>query len=437
MQIKIVPIADIIPYENNPRKNTDAVQYVKNSIKEFGFRIPMVLDAENVIVCGHTRFLAAQELGMTEVPCTYADDLTEEQIKAFRLADNKTAEMSAWDFEKLEIELQDIPDIDMSDFGFSDMIDVNDVSTEIVEGAFEDEVEEKTITQIGDLWILGNHRLICGDSTDGENVKRLMDGAKAKMLFTSPPYSDMREYNGGKDLSVSNLAKFIPTYRPYTDYQCVNLGIQRKDNDVYEYWNEYIQQARNCGYKLMAWNVWDKGMTGNIGQACAFFPLRHEFIFVFGTEFFEINLTVEKKPDSITKNPGRKTKREKDGTTSFHTSGDTSQKYKQMESVLFCHPTLGKNERDMHPATFPVGLPAEYIKAMTNRGDSVIEPFGGSGTTLIACEQLERKCFICELDTHFCDVIVKRYADLKKSDDGIYVIREGKRIAYKDINKEE
>lgn len=118
MQIKMVPIANIIPYENNPRKNTDAVQYVKNSIKEFGFRIPMVLDAENVIVCGHTRFLAAQELGMKEVPCTYADDLTEEQIKAFRLADNKTAEMSAWDFEKLELELSELPGIDMSDFGF-------------------------------------------------------------------------------------------------------------------------------------------------------------------------------------------------------------------------------------------------------------------------------------------------------------------------------
>lgn len=118
MQIKMVPIADIIPYKNNPRKNTDAVQYVKNSIKEFGFRIPMVLDAENVIVCGHTRYLAAQELGITEVPCTYADDLTEEQIKAFRLADNKTAEMSGWNFEKLELELSELPGIDMSDFGF-------------------------------------------------------------------------------------------------------------------------------------------------------------------------------------------------------------------------------------------------------------------------------------------------------------------------------
>lgn len=130
MEIRMVSVADIIPYENNPRKNADAVQYVKNSIEQFGFKIPMVLDAENVIVCGHTRFLAAQELGMTEVPCTYADDLTEEQIKAFRLADNKTAEMSGWDFEKLELELSELPEIDMADFGFQ--------NTEFDENALDD-----------------------------------------------------------------------------------------------------------------------------------------------------------------------------------------------------------------------------------------------------------------------------------------------------------
>ena len=145
MQIKIVPIADIIPYENNPRKNTDAVQYVKNSIKEFGFRIPMVLDAENVIVCGHTRFLAAQELGMTEVPCTYADDLTEEQIKAFRLADNKTSEMSAWDFEKLELELSELPGIDMADFGFQNTEFDENALGDLFTDAPEKEKEPKKI----------------------------------------------------------------------------------------------------------------------------------------------------------------------------------------------------------------------------------------------------------------------------------------------------
>lgn len=119
MEIKMVPLSAITPYENNPRRNADAVKYVRKSIEQFGFKVPMVLDAQNVIVCGHTRFLAAQEIGMEEVPCVYADDLSEEQIKAFRLADNKTAEMSAWDFEKLEIEMQEIG-IDMTDFGFHD-----------------------------------------------------------------------------------------------------------------------------------------------------------------------------------------------------------------------------------------------------------------------------------------------------------------------------
>lgn len=124
MEIKMVSVADIIPYENNPRKNADAVKYVKNSIEQFGFKIPMVLDANNVIVCGHTRFLAAKKLGMKEVPCTYADDLTEEKIKAFRLADNKTAEFAEWDIERLSIELQDL-EINMADFGF----EIDDIDT--------------------------------------------------------------------------------------------------------------------------------------------------------------------------------------------------------------------------------------------------------------------------------------------------------------------
>jgi DNA modification methylase len=165
---------------------------------------------------------------------------------------------------------------------------------------------------------------------------------------------------------------------------------------------------------MLAWNVWDKGMTGNIGQATAMFPLRHEWIFVFGTEFFEINLTMEKKPESITANPGRKIKRNKDGTTSYHTAGDTTQTHKQMESVLFMYPELRNEVWKLHPATFPVGLPGEYIKAMTHENDIVIEPFGGSGTTLIACEALNRRCRIMELEPKYVDVIIKRWENMTR-----------------------
>jgi len=136
MEIKNVKISDIVPYTNNPRRNEHAVEYVKNSIKEFGFRIPMVLDKNSVIVCGHTRFMAAQELGMTEVPCTYAEDLTDEQIKAFRLADNKTAEMAGWDFEMLGEELEGL-DMDMSQFGFD-----LDLSTDSLDDIFADAPEK-------------------------------------------------------------------------------------------------------------------------------------------------------------------------------------------------------------------------------------------------------------------------------------------------------
>ena len=232
--------------------------------------------------------------------------------------------------------------------------------------------------------------------------------AKGKVLFTSPPYSDMREYNGGKDLSVNNIASFIARYRPFTDYQCVNLGIQRKDHEIVQYWDEYIAIARDAGYKLMAWNIWDKTKCGSIGNQSAFFPIRHEWIFVFGTEFYEINLTWDKAEESIKKGNHERRVRQADGRMEVSTTGDLSNPKKQMESVVQILPEQGAIIKE-HPATFPIKLPSEYIMAMTDKGDNVIEPFGGSGTTLIACEQLERNCYIMELDEKYCDVIIDRW----------------------------
>lgn len=411
-QVEWLSPDDLIPYEMNAKTHpADQVRHIANSIKTFGWTQPIVVDENNVVVIGHGRLMAAKELMLDKVPVVRRDDLTESQINACRLADNKTNE-SQWDFSKLEEELAalDIAGMDMEQFGFDALDDFTDAQTQVQEDSVP-ELPTEPIAKRGDIWILGNHRLMCGDSCDENDIADLMDGQRGRMLFTSPPYSDMREYEGGKDLSVENLSQFIAKYRPYTDYQCVNLGIQRKNNDIFEYWNEYIKTARENGYKMLSWNVWDKGMTGNIGQAAAFFPLRHEWVFVFGTDFFEINLTVEKKPESITNNPSRKTKRNKDGTTEEHTTGDTSKPYKQMESVFFCYPVLQNDLRALHPATFPVGLPAEYIKAISEPGDVIIEPFGGSGTTLIACEQLNRHCRIMELEPKYVDVIIKRWEE--------------------------
>ena len=402
LKIEYLPITELKPYENNARKHAEAdVEAIKKSIEEFGFNDPIGI-WHDTIVEGHGRLLAAQELEMEEVPVIRLDHMTDEERRAYALAHNKTAELSDWDFEMLDTELDDIFDIDMSQFGFD--ISADDEPIEII----EDEVPETapSMVKLGDIWLLGNHRLICGDSTDPAVIDRLMDGVKADMLFTSPPYSDMREYNGGKDLSVSNVSNFISAYRPYVDYQCVNLGIQRKNHEIVQYWDEYIAKAKECGYKFLAWNVWDKMECGSIGQQSAFFPIRHEWIFVFGTEFYEINLTQQKKTQP-TRAKESTTRRQADGSLRKSTTGDQSHSLKQMESVLQITPV--KVHDVDHPAPFPVNLPAEYIKAMTDEGDLVIEPFGGSGSTLIACEQLNRKCYMAELDPHYCDVIIQRW----------------------------
>lgn len=410
MTIKEIKTNDLKPYKNNPRNNDTAVEAVANSIREFGFKVPIVIDKNNVIVAGHTRWKAANMLGLEKVPCIVADDLTDEQVKAFRLADNKTAELAEWDFEKLETELAQLADdFEMTEFGFEEF------ENEPIE-VIEDEVpevdeENEPIVERGQIWKLGNHRLMCGSSTEAKDIEKLMGKAKAKILFTSPPYSDMREYEGGKDLSVESLSTFIKKYEPFAEYQCVNLGIQRKNQEIVQYWDEYIAQAKNAGYKLMSWNVWDKTMAGSIGQEKAFFPIYHEWIFVFGREFYEINKTVEKKETSIREGNRQRKVRQADGSTKYTSVGDTSGKYKQMGTVLSLVSETGSIRSD-HPAVFPVGLPSAYIQAMTNDGENVIEPFCGSGTTLIACEELGRNCFAMELEPKYCDVIIKRWETL-------------------------
>ena len=183
MKVQYVPIGQVKPYENNPRKNKAAVDYVANSIKEFGWRQPIVTDKDFVIIVGHTRLQAAKKLKLKEVPVLVADDMTEEQAKAYRLADNKTAEFAEWDFDLLNDELLNL-DMDMTLFGFEDSEE--EEPQEIIEDEIPEAAESRC--KLGDLWQLGEHRLICGDSTDPAVIDRLMDGVKADMVFTDPPY---------------------------------------------------------------------------------------------------------------------------------------------------------------------------------------------------------------------------------------------------------
>jgi len=277
------------------------------------------------------------------------------------------------------------------------------------------DVPEEPIAQRGQIFRLGEHRLMCGDSTDADDVARLMDGKKAELLFTSPPYSDMRDY-GGDNLSVDHLCKFIPTHFEFAEYQVINLGLQRKDNEIVQYWDAYIKTAKDAGYKFLSWNIWNKTIGGSMASATAMFLMVHEWIFVFGKDAKKLNRTIPNQLDKYEARRGKnwrdgspeKSIRSKDG--SMKTTSSATYTHHQLPSVLIQTPELS-DIRKMHPAIYPVAFPQSYIEAMTNELEIVIDPFLGSGSTLIACEKLSRICYGMEIDPHYCDVIIKRWED--------------------------
>ena len=358
MQIVEKKITEIKPYEKNPRKNDNAVDAVSSSISQFGFKNPIVIDGNNVIICGHTRYKAAQKLGLHVVPCVVADDLTEEQIKAYRLADNKVAELAEWDIDLLGEELDGIFDIDMSDFGF-DIVGGQDSGT-VEEDDFEVELPEEPKAKQGDIYQLGNHRLMCGDSTSVTDVEKLMNGNKADMVFTDPPYniayqgvSDKRTIKNDK-MSDDDFIQFLQDSIMKTDtaYVCCS----------WQYSHLFKQAMENLGMPPKAMIVWNKV---NPAQHLDKYFKQHEIIWYFG------------------KFGGEKTLR-----------GDIWECKRQKNTV--------------HPTMKPIELIAMALNDNKDK-KNVYDGFGGSGSTLIACEQLDRNCFMMELDPKFVDVIIARW----------------------------
>jgi DNA modification methylase len=340
--------------------------------------------------------------------------ISEEDEKLALLTMDRTSEMATVDPVALDVLVRDVQTAEQD---LADLITEMSQEAGLLDGpgageVTEDEVPEPPvdpITKPGDLWILGEHRLLCGDSTKPEDVERLMAGSNIDILFTSPPYSDQRSYDGNSDLSPEKLSAFITQSQPYADLVCVNLGMKRDRGVVVRYWDHYISAAESCGLGLLSWNVWDRSGFGyTIGQATAMFTIDHEFVFVFGRESRTLNKTVPNKT------AGRKTegtRRQADGSTTPAES--TTSKLRQLGTVFRCDVVKSRDkELDKHPAMFPVAFPAAYIAACCSDGGSVYEPFCGSGTTLIAAEQLGRKCYGMEISPQYCDVIVKRWETL-------------------------
>lgn len=416
MKIEDRPIESLIPYARNPRRNDEAVAGVAASIKEFGFKQPIVVDANSVVVAGHTRVKAAQKLGLKFVPVVVADDLTPQQVKAFRILDNKVAEKAEWDSELLEVELAEAAiDLELFDVDFSDDVDAGpgDVGEDLEDIPPPAVSDGPAITKPGEIWRLGDHRVACLNNQD-ENA---FSKTPFSLSFTSPPYGEAREYVGldSSALNPQNLAESIFNYS--AKIHCVNLGILRKSGAIYRYWDAYIAAAEEAGLKLLSWNVWDKMMAGSIGNQSAMFAIEHEWIFIFGAEAIELNRTVSKSEDSEkrlrhdrTDSKGRKVRqvRQADGSLRFSTRGENYE-YKNLPTVTQISPEQSRKNTGDHPAVMPVALPSVYIEACTNGGDLVLDPFLGSGTTLIAAHRLGRICYGLEISPQYCDVICKRF----------------------------
>ncbi len=408
MNVERIAIADLVEDPANARTH-DAknLRAIKGSLKRFGQQKPIVIDAKGVVIAGNGTLAAAREIGWTDIDVVRTTLAGAEAI-AYAISDNRAGELAGWDDIVLGKALAalDADGWDLTDIGWDDGDWDKPVAAGTEGNTDPDEIPDQAParTKRGDLWLLGDHRLMCGDSTSAEDVERLMAGEKAELCFTSPPYADQREYGGGKELSTEHLATFIAAAAPSVGLFAVNLGMSRKDGEVNAYWDDYIAAAHAVGLKLLSWNVWDRLNAATIGQQTAMFAIEHEWIFVFGVEKSALNLTIPNK-NANQKMGGRGTNRESDNRMSGRRNEIVHEK-RRLGTVI--RQDIYRGDA-VHPAVFPIALPEAYVEACTDHGASVYEPFCGSGSTLIACENTARRCYAMEIDPHYCDIAVERW----------------------------
>lgn len=371
---------DLIPYISNPRNNTEAIDKVASSIKNFGFKVPIVIDSNSEIIAGHTRLKAAKKLKLEEVPCIIADDLNDAQVKAFRIADNKVAEFSEWDMELLKSELEELSfeDFDMSDFGFDDM-DFEIESNEAVEDDFniEENFPEEPISKYGQIYQLGRHRLMCGDSTKAEDVEKLMNGDKADLLITDPPYNVDYEGKTKDNLKIENDNMNNEEFKQFL-YNAFNVANTfMREGAVFYIWHadsegyNFRAACNEVGWKIRQCLIWNKN---TIVMGRQDYHWKHEPC-LYGW---------------------------KDGAAHLWNSN-------RKQSTVIDYDKPSRNGE--HPTMKPVGLFDYQIKNNTKKGNKVLDLFAGSGTTIIACENNKRNAYCMELDPRYVDVIIKRWEE--------------------------
>lgn len=417
------------------------------AIAEFDFRVPIVARSSGEIVDGHLRLKAARKLGLTQVPVVLADDLTDAQIKAFRLLANRSATWAEWDEALLVLELADLADVgfDLDLTGFSaneierllDLVEGGDgmgsdpdQATHEAETANDDAIEGGNgnvdddpastiapVSRAGDVWIIGAHRLICGDAADPAVVATLMRGETAHLCITSPPYARQRDYASGGigDWDALMQGVFGAARAALRDdaQLLVNLGLFHDDNEVQTYWDGWIAWMRNAGWRRFGWYVWDQG-PGLPGDWRGRLAPSFEFVFHFNRSNRKPNKIVPCKfagQDIHLRADGSSTTfRGKDGQPlGWAHENQPTQDMRIPDSVIRIMRHKGKLGRGIdHPAVFPVALPTFVIETYSDVGELVYEPFGGSGSTLIACERTGRFCRAVEIAAEYVDVAIER-----------------------------
>lgn len=389
---------DLIPYERNPRNNKDAIDKVAESIRAFGFKVPIVIDGNNVIVAGHTRWLAAKRLNLKSVPCIKADDLTPEQVQAFRLADNRVAEFSKWDKKLLKQELKALSELnfDMSAFGFG-----NDDIREVVEDDYIEEIPETPKSQRGDIYQLGIHRVVCGDSTNADDMALLMGGEQADLILTDPPYNV--NYEGGAlkkrhkiandNLSPEDFTVFLSeTFR--NGYASLKDGGSLYSFCATKSWDSFRRSLENSGFTYQQMIVWVKNAIV-LGRS----PYQH---------MFEPILFCRKGEKSTSWFGNRKQKdviENIDLMDEYQLRMFVKDQWEGTDVIKANKPNASK----LHPTMKPIKLLEIMVRNSSLEGDTVLDLFGGSGSTLVTCEQMKRKSLTIEIDPAFVDVIIDRW----------------------------
>jgi hypothetical protein len=410
-EMKMVETSKLIPYVNNARTHSqEQVNKLRGSLREFGFINPVIIDSDFNVIAGHGRLMAAKEEGIEEVPCVLVDYLTEAQKKAYILADNRYAQDAGWDEEmlKLEIEALEGMDFDVSLTGFNEdeiadlFADSESTGAEDDDFDLSDALEKAAFVERGDVWQVGRHRLMCGDATSAEDVATLMDGKKANLIITDPPYNVAFESSDG--LSIKNDKMENDKFYEFLLAAFKNMAEHlEKGGSAYVFHADteglnFRKAFMDAGFHLSGCCIWVKNslVLGRSDYQWQHEPVLYGFL-QNGKHYWS-------------KSAGRSQ------TTIWN----------------FDKPKKNKN----HPTSKPLDLLAYPIGNSSQENAIVIDTFGGSGSTLMTCEQTNRICYTMELDEKYASVILRRYAEDTGDADNVYVIRNGEKIMYADLVKE-